>query len=97
MLKAAAASDLENLHEVGDAGPGDRVEPSRFLVCVLWVRVGAHEVERLRRPELVMWLMSDNNGERRQRCETQPEARSCVTVRSGLVRVPAQIGQRRTR
>ena len=29
---------------------------------------------------------------------TQPEARSCVTVRSGLLRrVPAQIGQRRTR
>jgi hypothetical protein len=27
----------------------------------------------------------------------QPEARSCVTVRSGLLRVPAQIGQRRTR
>ncbi len=26
-----------------------------------------------------------------------PEARSCVTVRSGLLRVPAQIGQRRTR
>lgn len=29
--------------------------------------------------------------------QTQPEARSCVTVRSGLLRVPAQIGQRRTR
>src|SRR5262249_32060708 len=29
--------------------------------------------------------------------QTQPEARSCVTVHSGLVRVPAQIGQRRTR
>jgi Protein of unknown function (DUF1579) len=28
--------------------------------------------------------------------ETQPEARSSVTVRGGLVRVPAQIGQRRT-
>ena len=27
----------------------------------------------------------------------QPEARSCVTVRRGLLRVPAQIGQRRTR
>jgi hypothetical protein len=29
--------------------------------------------------------------------QTQPEARSCVTGRSGLLRVPAQIGQRRTR
>ena len=29
--------------------------------------------------------------------QTQAEARSCVTVRSGLLRVPAQIGQRRTR
>ena len=28
---------------------------------------------------------------------TQPEARSCVTVRSGLLRIPSQIGQRRTR
>jgi hypothetical protein len=28
--------------------------------------------------------------------QTQPEARSCVTVRSGLLRVPAQIGRRRT-
>jgi hypothetical protein len=28
--------------------------------------------------------------------QRQPEARSCVTVRGGLLRVPAQIGQRRT-
>ena len=28
---------------------------------------------------------------------TQPEARSCITVRGGLLHVPAQIGQRRTR
>ena len=29
--------------------------------------------------------------------QTQPEVRPCVTVRSGLLRVPAEIGQRRTR
>jgi hypothetical protein len=32
-----------------------------------------------------------------QRCANAAGGRSCVTVRSGLLRVPAQIGQRRTR
>ena len=37
----------------------------------------------------VCWLARRSRGSDAQ---TQPEARSCVTVRSGLLRVPAQIG-----
>ena len=40
------------------------------------------------------WLARPSQG---RDAQTQPEARSCVTVRSGLLRVLAQIGQRRTR
>jgi hypothetical protein len=41
-------------------------------------------------------MMAEGGGRPAMR-KTPPEARSCVTVRSGLLRVPAQIGQRRTR
>jgi hypothetical protein len=38
-----------------------------------------------------------NSPTRDSDAQTQPEARSCVTVRIGVLRVAAQIGQRRTR